>query len=151
VSASVPEPRRSSRDRPTDVSDANVADPATGADDPTSDEGRPDDDGALDADTADLPPLVDWTRTGRRLRRVALVLAALVLLGWVADGVLGAGGFRLRMLGELTGIALLLAIAAEIVVVGGAALAGMLRAGERGERLARADVSLIPPQLRRRR
>jgi hypothetical protein len=99
----------------------------------------------------EAPPLVDWSRTGRRLRRVALVLGSLVILGWVADGLLGDGGFRLRMLGELTGIALLLAIAAEIVVVGGAALVGMLRAGERGERLSGSDVSLVPPQLRRRR
>lgn len=148
----MPEPRRPSPGRAADVPRASVDDPANSAVGPTSVGGRSADRaGDLSGDTSDLPPLVDWTRTGRRLRRVAMVLGALVLLGWVADGVLGDGGFRLRMLGELTGVALLLAIAAEIVVVGGAALAGMLRAGERGERLAGSDVSLIPPQLRRRR
>ena len=97
------------------------------------------------------PPLIDWSRTARRMRRVALVLAVAVMAGWVAYGVVGDGGFGLRMLGELTGFALLAVILAEVVVVGGAALTGMLRAGERGERLAGSDVSLVPPQLRRRR
>jgi hypothetical protein len=39
----------------------------------------------------------------------------------------------------------------EFVVVGGSALRGMLRAGERGERLASGDVMLLPPQVRRKR
>lgn len=96
-------------------------------------------------------PLVDWGRTGRRMRRVALVLAGLVLLVWIVVGLAGDGGFRLRALGELAGLALLAAFIAEVVIVGGAALGGMLRAGERGERLAGSDVSLLPPQLRRGR
>jgi hypothetical protein len=96
-------------------------------------------------------PLVDWARTARRMRRVALVLAALVLVGWVVDGLIGETGFRPRRLGEFTGIAVLIAFVAEVVVVGGAALGGMLRAGERGHRLAGSDVSLLPPQLGRGR
>ena len=103
------------------------------------------------ADGAAGPPLIDWSRTARRMRRVALVLAVAVVAGWVVYGVVGEGGFGVRMLGELTGFALLAVIVAEVVVVGGAALTGMLRAGERGERLAGSDVSLVPPQLRRRR
>ncbi len=108
-------------------------------------------DGADDPDAAARPPLIDWSRTARRMRRVALVLAVAVVAGWVVYGVVGDGGFGVRMLGELTGFALLAVIVAEVVVVGGAALTGMLRAGERGERLAGSDVSLVPPQLRRRR
>jgi len=95
--------------------------------------------------------IVDWPRTGRRMRRVALVLAGLVVVAWVARGLLSDAGFTGRSLGELVGLALLVAFVAEVVVVGGAALGGMLRAGERGERLAGSDVSLLPPQLRRSR
>ena len=96
-------------------------------------------------------PLIDWGRTGRRLRRVVLVLTVVVIVGWIAIGTTSDAGFRLRVLGELTGLALLVAIAAEILIVGSVALAGMLRAGERGDRLAGSDVSLLPPQVRRGR
>lgn len=99
----------------------------------------------------EAPALIDWGRTGRRLRGVVLVLAVVVIVGWVALSLTGDAGFRLRVLGEMTGLALLVAIAAEVVIVGSVALAGMLRAGERGERLARSDVSLLPPQVRRDR
>lgn len=95
--------------------------------------------------------IVDWSRTGRRLRRVLLVLGAMVVVGWIIAGVVADAGFGLRLLAELTGFALLMAVGAEVVIVGGAAVGGMLRAGERGERLASPDVSLLPPQLRRRR
>lgn len=94
-------------------------------------------------------PLIDWARTGRRLRRVAAFLASLVVVAWVVLGLAGDSGFQLRLLGELVGLGLLVAIAAEVVIVGSVALAGMLRAGEQGERLAGSDVSLLPPQLRR--
>ena len=98
---------------------------------------------------SDERPLVDWARTGRRLRRVVALLTILVVVVWAVLGVVGDGGFELRLLGELAGLGLLVAIAAEVVIVGSVALAGMLRAGERGERLAGSDVSLLPPQLRR--
>jgi hypothetical protein len=97
-----------------------------------------------------VPPLVDWHRTGRRLRRQAIVLVVLVLAGWLALGLTG-DGLDLRTLGELAGVGVLLAVAGEIAIVGGAALRGMLAAGDRGERLASSDVSLLPPQVRRRR
>jgi hypothetical protein len=93
--------------------------------------------------------LVDWGRTGRRLRRQALVLAGLVVVAWLAVGIRD-GGLSGRTLAELAGFGVLLAVAAEIVIVGGAALRGMLVAGERGERLAEQDVSLLPPQVVRR-
>lgn len=97
------------------------------------------------------PDIIDWGRTARRLRLVIGVLGALVLVTWLVIGWVGDAGFRLGLLAELGGIALLLAFLAEVVVVGGAAVRGMLRAGERGERLAGSDVSLLPPQLGRRR
>jgi hypothetical protein len=97
------------------------------------------------------PALVDWTRTARRMRRMAAILAGLVFVAWIADGIVGDAGLRLRFLGELTGLALLAAFVAEVVIIGGAALGGMLRAGDKGERLAGSDVSFLPPQLRRGR
>jgi hypothetical protein len=99
----------------------------------------------------DAPGVVDFSRTGRRLRWSLGALAAVVVVFWLAVGLLGDGGLRLRLLGELAGWALLAGFVVEVVVVGGSALAGMLRAGARGDRLAGPDVSLVPPQLRRRR
>lgn len=96
-------------------------------------------------------PIVDWRRTGRRMWLVLRVLAVLVVLAWLALGIALGDGLRLALLGELAGIALLVAFVAEVVVVGGSALRGMLVAGSRGERLAGRDVSLVPPQLMRRR
>jgi hypothetical protein len=93
--------------------------------------------------------IVDWHRTGRRLRRQGLVILCVVLVVWLVLGVAGDGP-TLRALGELLGLGVLVAIAGEVVIVGGAAVRGMLRAGERGERLASSDVSLLPPQVRRR-
>jgi hypothetical protein len=104
-----------------------------------------------DADraAAEGPRIVDWHRTGRRLRRQLVVIAGLVVVAWLVLAV-RAGGPSLRALAELVGLGVLLAVAAEIVVVGGAALRGLLAAGERGDRLASADVSLLPPQVSRR-
>lgn len=95
-------------------------------------------------------PIVDWRRTARRLRRQLLVIAGLVVAVWLVIGLAGAG-LSVRLLAEVTGFGLFLAFLAEVVVVGGSAVRGMLVAGERGERLARADVTLLPPQLRRGR
>jgi hypothetical protein len=95
------------------------------------------------------PPIVDWHRTARRLRVVVLVIALVVVIAWVVVGVLG-GGFTGRRLGEFAGLGLLVAFAAEVVIVGGSAVRGLLRAGERGQRLASGDVGLLPPQLQRR-
>lgn len=96
------------------------------------------------------PPIVDWARTGRRLRAAMVVLGTLVVITWLVLGALG-DGLRLGLLGELLGLALLVAFVIELVVVGGAAIRGMLAAGERGDRLASDDVTLLPPQLLRRR
>ncbi len=98
----------------------------------------------------DRPPIVDWRRTARRLRMLLVVIAGLVLLAWLVHSLAG-DGFALTALAEFAGLGLLLAFVAEVVVVGGSAVRGLLEAGERGERLAGSDVSLLPPQLTRRR
>lgn len=95
------------------------------------------------------PVLVDWTVAGRRLRLSAVVLIGLALVAWVAGGLL-AEGVALRDVWGYLGLAAVGMFLAEVVVVGGSALRGMLRAGERGERLAGGDVGLLPPQLTRR-
>jgi len=93
--------------------------------------------------------IVDWTGTARRLRRTLFGLFGAVAIGF---GVLSAirGRLDALLLGELVGFALLVAFAIEVVVVGGAALRGMLTAGARGERLSSQDVGLLPPQILRR-
>lgn len=96
------------------------------------------------------PPIVDWRRTARRLRTLLVAIAGLVLIAWVVHSLAG-DGFALAPLAEFAGLGLLLTFVAEVVVVGGSAIRGLLEAGERGERLARSDVSLLPPQLTRRR
>jgi hypothetical protein len=45
-------------------------------------------------------------------------------------------GWSLRLLAELVGFGLLASFVVEFVVVGGSAARGLLRAGERGDRLA---------------
>lgn len=76
-------------------------------------------------------------------------IGAAIVVVWLVVGAL-RGGPTLRLLGELVGFGLLSAFVVEVVVVGGSALRGMLLAGERGDRLAGADVSLLPPQVSRR-
>lgn len=99
---------------------------------------------------ATVPRVVDWPRTVRRLRRSLLAVAGVVLVVWLVLGVV-QGGPSLRLLAELVGLGLLAAFLVEVVVVGGGAVRGLLAAGERGDRLAGGDVSLLPPQLTRRR
>lgn len=100
---------------------------------------QPDDPGAVG--------LVDWGRTGRRVRASVLVLTAVVVVVWTVLSLLG-DGFDLRTLGGLVGLAFAVLFVVELVVVGGAAVGGMLRAGERGERLSSGDVGLLPPRIR---
>jgi hypothetical protein len=90
--------------------------------------------------------LIDHARLGRRLRRWLALLVVATLVAWLVGGVLGDGP-TLRGLAGLAGVAVLLALLVEVFIVGGAAVAAALRAGERGERLASADVSLVPPQV----
>lgn len=96
------------------------------------------------------PPIVDWGRTARRLRWQLGVIGALVVAAWLVVGI-ARGQLGLRLLAEFVGFGVLLAFVVEVVVVGGSAVRGLLAAGERGDRLAGSDVSLLPPQLRRRR
>jgi hypothetical protein len=90
--------------------------------------------------------LLDHARIARRLRRWLVLLSGATLVAWLAGGLLGDGP-TLRGLAGIGGVALLLALVVEVMVVGGAAVGAALRAGERGERLASSDVSLVPPQL----
>jgi hypothetical protein len=100
--------------------------------------------------TDDQDPVVDFGRAGRRLRTSAVVLGALAVLAWLVHGLLGNGPDPAD-LGAWGGAALFGMFLVELVVVGGSALRGMLRAGDRGDRLAGGDVGLLPPQLLRRR
>ena len=107
----------------------------------------PGSDRALDPD-ATRASVVDWRRTARRLRNLLAAIGIVVLVLWVTIGV-ARGGPTARLLAELVGLGLLGAFVVEVVVVGGSSLRGMLAAGERGDRLARGDVSLVPPQVGR--
>lgn len=100
--------------------------------------------------SSEPPPIVDWGRTARRMAISVATISTVIVVAWLGFGVVH-GQLRGRLLGELIGLGLLAAFAAEFVIVGGAALRGMLRAGDRGDRLAGADVSLLPPQILRRR
>lgn len=95
--------------------------------------------------------IVDFGAVGRRLRVGAGLVFAMVPVVWLIVGLFGDGGLTLRGLAELFGVAVAVMMVIEVVIVGAAAARGMLRAGERGDRLAGSDVSLLPPQLRRRR
>lgn len=97
---------------------------------------------------AEARPLVDFRRTARRLAAAVALIGVLVVATWVVLAL--TGDAPPRLLAELAGLGLLGAVVVEVVVVGGSAVRGMLRAGERGERLAASDVSLVPPQLLRR-
>lgn len=92
--------------------------------------------------------LVDWEQAGHRLLVSAKWLLAAAVVAWVVVSVV-AGQWRGAMLGNFVGLALVGMFLVEIWVVGGSALAGMLRAGEGGHRLSSMDVGLLPPQLRR--
>jgi hypothetical protein len=100
--------------------------------------------------TPTAPGVVDWPRTIGRLRRSLAAIAVIVVVAWLVMGAV-AGALDARLLAELAGLGLLASFLVEVVVVGGGALRGMLRAGERGDRLSGGDVSLLPPQVTRRR
>lgn len=91
-------------------------------------------------------PIVDFSRAARRVRTSAMVLGSMAPVGWLVTGLVG-DGLDPGDLGAWAGLALLGMFLVEVVVVGGSALRGMLRAGDRGERLAGGDVGLLPPQL----
>lgn len=66
------------------------------------------------------------------------------MLAWGVAGASG-DGWSPGALGNWVGLALLGMFVVEVIVVGGSAVRGMLRAGDRGERLAGPDVGLFPP------
>ena len=95
--------------------------------------------------------VVDFAATGRRLRRMAMLAGAAVPIIWLTAGVAGPWDLSWRLLAEIVGWGVLAMSVIEVAIVGSSAIAGMLRAGERGDRLASGDVSLVPPQVRRKR
>lgn len=101
-------------------------------------------------DAPALPPVVDYAATWARMRRSLAAIGVLIVVAWLTRGALG-GGLDVRTLAEFLGLGVLLSFAAEVVIIGGSAVRGMLAAGERGDRLSSPDVSLLPPQVGRRK
>lgn len=95
----------------------------------------------------DTDPLVSWRHVGHQLGKTALG----GLVGAVAAGLIAklSGTPAPTALGVALGVGALVAVGGAIWLVAGSAWRGMLRAGERGERLAGDDVGLTPPKLRR--
>lgn len=91
--------------------------------------------------------LLDWRRIGRRLVRVLVGAAAVSILGigvtWGVTGGVSGTGVLLWV-----GVGALLLVVGAMLVLSVSALRGMLRAGDRGDRLAGGDVGLLPPQVR---
>lgn len=98
---------------------------------------------------AERHDLLEHGRTARRVRWLVVTVGALTVLGlaatWIATGGISPDAFVLWL-----GLAALVTVLGAMAIVALAALRGMLRAGDRGERLADRDVGLIPPQLRSR-
>ncbi len=91
--------------------------------------------------------LLDWRRIGRRLVRVLIGAAAVSILG---IGVTAGATGEVSGTGVLlwVGVGALLLVVGTVLVISASALRGMLRAGDRGDRLAGGDVGLLPPQVR---
>lgn len=107
------------------------------------------DDRATPDSAGPVQHLVEWEATARRLRRSSVVLLGAGLVAWVVTSVVESQ-WSLAGLGNWLGLALLAMFVAEVVVVGGSAVRGLLRAGDAGERLSSNDVGLFPPTPRRR-
>lgn len=130
------EPATPADDAAASASTASASPPAVGSEPGAADQGP-------------LAPVVDYAATWRRLRRTLSTVGGLVLAGWVVGSIV-TGTVSLRLLAELLGFGVFASFAIEVVVVGGAAVRGMLAAGERGDRLSSPDVALFPPQVGRR-
>lgn len=92
--------------------------------------------------------IVDWTRTGRRVRTTAAVVAVVVVVAWLVTGLVG-DGIRLADLGDWVGLGLGVVVVGEVLVVGTAAVRAERRAAVRGERLGSDDIGLLPPRIPR--
>lgn len=92
---------------------------------------------------------MDWRRIRRRLPRVGLLATATTVLGVAVSWGL-MGGLSVTAGWLWVGIGALLLIVGAVLVVSVSAMRGMLRAGDRGERLASGDVGVLPPQVRGR-
>lgn len=92
--------------------------------------------------------LLDHGRTVQRVRVLAVAVGGFASVGLVGSWL--AGGPSLDAFLLWAGLAVLVIVLGAIAIVTTAAVHGMLRAGDRGERLADRDVGLVPPQLRSR-
>jgi hypothetical protein len=91
--------------------------------------------------------LIDWGRAARRLGVLAVLWAVAAGLGSLGTAALTGDAAT----GPWLGVAAFGLGLSAVGVVAVSAVRGMLRAGDRGERLAGDDVALRPPQIRRRR
>jgi hypothetical protein len=89
--------------------------------------------------------LVEWGRVARRVGWLLVGWAALALLAVAVSAVVAPDRLRIPLWAGVAGVGFLVSTIGMVAV---SALRGMLRAGERGERLAGRDVGLAPPQLR---
>lgn len=95
-------------------------------------------------------PVVDFAWVRRRIGVVGAVWAALAVLGAVLSAGL-AGGLSAAAVRLWLGVAGLGTVVSAVGLVAWSALRGMVRAAERGDRLAGDDVGLLPPRRRRDR
>ena len=93
--------------------------------------------------------LLDHGRTVQRVRALAVVVGGSAAVGVGVSWLVAGGPSRDAFL-LWAGLAVLVTVLGAITIVTAAAVRGMLRAGDRGERLADGDVGLVPPQLRSR-
>ncbi|MDP9023720.1 MAG: hypothetical protein M3N57_13690, partial [Actinomycetota bacterium] len=90
-------------------------------------------------------PLVDFTWVRRCIGVVGAVWAAVAVLGAVVSAGLG-GGLSAAAVRLWLGVAALGTVVSAVGLVAWSALGGMVRAGDRGDRLAGDDVGLLPPR-----
>ena len=97
------------------------------------------------------PPIVDFGRAARRVRTSAAGARARSRWSGGWSPAWWAAGSTPPTSGRGPALALAGMFLVEVVVVGGSALRGMLRAGDRGERLAGGDVGPAPAAADRTR
>lgn len=91
-----------------------------------------------------MAPLVDWRGAARGTAVVVIAWSAVAILGCAITWRLTGSSYA----GIWIGLTAIGATATSVAVLAASALRGMLRAGERGERLSGDDVGLLPPRRR---
>jgi len=90
--------------------------------------------------------VIDWRRVAIRIFGIGVACVVGAPVAWLVGRALGGE----RSIVGWFGFGLLAFVFLSAVVVASSALRAMFRIGEAGERLARPDVGITPPQLRRR-